>query len=45
MLLQMFYYTIFKIPSKFDYKLNINVMKVRFIGMGLKCNILDVIIF
>jgi hypothetical protein len=34
-----------KIPSKCDYKQNINFFEVRFVGMGLKYNTLDVLIF
>jgi hypothetical protein len=34
-----------QIPSKFDYKQNINPFWVRFVGMGLKCGTLDVVIF
>jgi hypothetical protein len=44
-----FYYTIwnlkFKIHSKYDYKQNINLFGVRFVGVGLKYNTLDVLIF
>jgi hypothetical protein len=35
----------FKIPPKFDHELNINLLGVRFVGMGLKCDTLDVVIF
>jgi hypothetical protein len=34
-----------KIPSKFDYKQNINLLGVKFVGVGLKYNTLDVLIF
>jgi hypothetical protein len=49
MLSSIFYYTIlnlkFKIPYEFNYKQNINPFRVRFVGMGLKCDTLDVVIF
>jgi hypothetical protein len=32
------------IPSKFDYKLNIILLGVRFIGKGLEWDIVDVVI-
>jgi hypothetical protein len=32
-------------PSKFDYKQNINLFGVRFVGVDLKYNTLDVLIF
>jgi hypothetical protein len=34
-----------EIPSKFDYKQNINLFGIRFVGVGLKYNTLDVLIF
>jgi hypothetical protein len=34
-----------KIPSKFDYKQNINLFGVRFVGVDLKYNTLDMLIF
>jgi hypothetical protein len=49
MLSWIFYYTIwnlkFKIPSKFDYKQSINLFGIRFVGVGLKYNTLDMLIF
>jgi hypothetical protein len=33
-----------KFPSKFDYKQNINLFGIRFVGVGLECNTLDVLI-
>jgi hypothetical protein len=35
----------FKIPSKIDYEQNINPFWIRFVVMGLKCDILDVAFF
>jgi hypothetical protein len=44
-----FYYKIYnsksKIPSKFDYKQNINIFWIRFVVMALKCDTLNVVIF
>jgi hypothetical protein len=34
-----------KFPSKFDYKQNINLFGVRFVGVGWKYNTLHVLIF
>jgi hypothetical protein len=34
-----------QIPSKYDYEQNINPCWVKFIGMGLECDTLDVVIF
>jgi hypothetical protein len=34
-----------KSPSKFDYKQNINLFGIRFVGVGLKYNTLDVPFF
>jgi hypothetical protein len=34
-----------KKSSKFDYKQNINLFEIRFVGVGLKYNTLDVLIF
>jgi hypothetical protein len=35
----------FKTPPKFDYKQNLNLLWERFVGMDLKCDTLDVVIF
>jgi hypothetical protein len=49
MLLPIFYYKIrnlkFNNPSNFDYKQNANPFGVRFLGMGFKRGILDVVMF
>jgi hypothetical protein len=34
-----------KKSSKFDYKQNINLFEIRFVGVGLKYNTLDVLLF
>jgi hypothetical protein len=49
MLSWIFYYIVWnlnsKIPSRFDYKQDINLFEVRFVGVDLKCNTFDVVIF
>jgi hypothetical protein len=48
MLSPIFYYTILNLKknsSKFNYKQNINLFWKRFVGIGLKCDTLDVVIF